>query len=388
MGALREFVADVLESEGAAVEPIEPDELDVLAPEPLCRTMGWPELVRLGFGPAPAAGVTPIRLEGDWLDRFGALIGDRGRFAERLLVPVREIAAPGSPERLIERAVELPNAIWRLRDAKPAWARCLLLAFRYTAASDEKREGLVWIGFNCTTSGILDDELLARLRAALADDADWQAPQPEVRAAAGAAWDVQALGARAAPLVEHRVRSELEPFLRAMRRRVERDRARVHAYHDDLRRTAQMKLAALRSPAGDKAEEHARRETMRIAAIEREYAAKIGDLRHNFALRVTAECVQGLVVFAPVHRYELLIKRRKGERTIAIDWHPAARLMELPPCDWGAGGGRARLVCDERLHLTDAAGEPCPSCGKPWCRACDAACPRCKRSAKRQGSTA
>jgi hypothetical protein len=383
MGALRAFVADVLESEGAAVEPVEPDELDVLAPEPLCRTMGWPELVRLGFGPAPAAGVTPIRLEGDWLDRFGALIGDRGRLAERQLVLPREIAPPGTPERLIERAIELPNAVWRLREAKPAWARCLLLAFRYTAVSDEKREGLVWLGFNCTTGGILDDELLARLRTALADDPEWLAPQPEMSAAAGPPWDPQALGARAAPLVEHRARGDLEPFLRAMRRRLERDRARVHAYHDDLRRAAQTKLAALASSTAGKAEEHARRETLRIAAIEREYSAKIEDLRHNFALRVTAECVQGLAVVAPVHRYELLIKRRKGERTIALDWHPAARLMELPPCDWGAGAGHARLVCDEHLHLTDPAAEACPSCGKPWCRACDAACPRCKRSTRR-----
>lgn len=382
MGALREFVADVLESEGAAVEPVEPDELDVLAPEPLCRAMGWPELVRLGFGPTPAAGVTPIRLEGDWLDRFAALIGCRGRFAERQLVLPREIAPPGTPDRLIERAIELPNAVWRLRDAKPAWARCLLLAFRYTAVSDEKREGLLWLGFNCTTGGILDDELLTRLRTALADDADWQAPPPEVRAAAGPAWDTQALGARATPFVEHRVRSELEPFLRAMRRRLERDRARVHAYHDDLRRAAQTKLAALASSTADKAKEHARRETLRVAAIEREYAAKIEDLRHNFALRVTVESVQGLVVFAPVHRYELLIKRRKGERTIALDWHPAVRLVELPACDWGAGVGRARLVCDDRLHLTDPAAEPCRSCGKSWCRACDAACPRCKRSAR------
>jgi hypothetical protein len=383
MAGLREFVAEVLESEGAVVEPAEPDELEVLAPPTLCRAMAWPELVRLGFGPNAAAGVRPIRLEGDWLDRFGALIGDRGRFAERQLGLPREVAPPSGPERLIERAIELPNAVWRLRDARPAWTRCLLVAFRYAATSDEKREGLVWLGFNCTTGGALDDELLARLRTVLADDREWRAPQPEVVEAAGPAWDRQALATRAVPLVEHRVRGDLEPFLRAMRRRLERDRARVHAYHDDLRRTAQMKLAALASSAGDKAEALARRETMRIAAIEREYAAKIGDLRHNFALRVTVECVQGLAVFAPVHRYELLIKRRKGERTIAIDWHAAARLMELPLCDWGSGAERARLVCDEGLHLTDPAGQaPCPSCGKPWCRACHPTCPRCKRSAR------
>jgi len=383
MAALRAFVADVLESEGAVVEPVEPDELDVLAPQPLCEAMGWPELVRLGFGPTPSAGVTPVRLEGDWLDRFGRLIGDRGRFCERQLVIIRDVAAPSSPERLIERAIELPNAVWRLRDAGPAWARCLLLAFRYAATSDEKREGLIWLGFNCTTGGALDDEMLARLRTVLTDDGDWQTPQPEVLAAAGPAWDGQTLATRAAQFVEHRVKGELEPFLHAMRRRLERDRARVHAYHDDLRRTAQMKLAALASSVGDKAEAHAKRERMRIAAIEREYAAKIEDLRHNFALRVTADCVQGLMVFAPVHRYELLIKRRKGERTLLMDWHPAARQMELPPCDWGAGAGRARLVCDAKLHLTDAAGEaPCAACGKPWCRACHSRCPRCERSGK------
>ena len=55
MSALREFVADLLDSEGAVVEPVEPDGLDVMAPEPLRAAMGWPELARLGFrGPAAA----------------------------------------------------------------------------------------------------------------------------------------------------------------------------------------------------------------------------------------------------------------------------------------------------------------------------------------------
>ena len=83
MGALRDFVADVLESEGAAIEPVEPDGLEVLAPEPLRLTMGWPELARLGFGPELPPGAMAVGFEGDWLTKFGALLGPRGCWAER-----------------------------------------------------------------------------------------------------------------------------------------------------------------------------------------------------------------------------------------------------------------------------------------------------------------
>lgn len=49
-----------------------------------------------------------------------------------------------------------------------------------------------------------------------------------------------------------------------------------------------------------------------------------------------------------------------------------------------------RLVCDERLHLTEPAGQdPCPGCGKPFCRACHpVTCPRCGRPASENRSAA
>src|SRR5207237_10820400 len=123
--------------------------------------------------------------------------------------------------------------------------------------------------------------------------------------------------------------------------------------HDDGGETARRELAAVGAAPGDKAEADRKRETMRVAAIEREYAAKLDDLRHNYALRVTVDWMQGLTLFAPVHRYDVLIKRRKGERMIRIDWHLAIRMIEAAPCDWGVASGRARLVCEDDLHLAD-----------------------------------
>jgi hypothetical protein len=378
MSALRDFVADLLEIEGAVVEPSDPEALDVLAPEPLQKAMAWPELTRLGFGTELPTGATPVRLEGDWLERFGGLIHERGRWAGRQLVHSGPAGPPGDHDRVLERALDLPNAVMRLRGVKEGWARSLLLAFRYTAVSDEKREGLIWVGFNQSTGAVIDS-LLTPLRLLLGQDSNWRAPAPDVRDAAGPAWDAATLEARLRPLLDARVRSELEPFLRAMRRRLERDCNRVHAYHDDLRRVSLKKLAGSAAAPGEKAEADRKRETLRVAAIEREYAAKLDDLRHNYALRVTVEWVQGLELFLPVRRFEVLVKRRKGERVVTLDWHPGLRVMEPPPTEWGLGLERTRLVCDDRLHLTDPPGQArCPSCDKAWCRACyPATCPRC-----------
>ena len=383
MGALRDFVSEVLEMEGSAVEAVEPDGLEVLAPGPLRTAMGWPELVRLGFGAELPAGATAVGFEGDWLYRFGALLGDRGRWAERQFVLPGPPPRIHDPPRLLDHAIEFPNAVWRLQEVSAAWTRCLLLAFRYTAVSDEKREGLVWLAFNQGTGAVID-AFAPRLRSLLAADAEWQVPDPEVRRAAGPAWDASVLDGRVKPLIKHSVRNEVEPFLRTMRRRLDRDRNRIHQYHSDLHLLAQNKLAALAGSAGEKAENDRKREMLRVAAIEREYAAKLGDLRHNYALRVSVEWVQGLELFVPVQRFQVLVKRRKGEKLMRLDWHPAVRLMEPPPSDWGLGIGRSRLVCDDQLHITDPAGQsPCPSCGRAWCRACHpTACPRCGHAIK------
>jgi hypothetical protein len=369
--------------QGSAVEAVEPDGLEVLAPEPLRAVMGWPELVRLGFGAELPAGATAVGFEGDWLDRFGTLLGDRGRWAERQFVLPGPPPRIHDPARLLDHAMEFPNAVWRLQEVSAAWTRCLLLAFRYTAVSDEKREGLVWLAFNQGTGAVIDT-FAPRLRSLLAADAEWQVPDPEVRRAAGPAWDASVLDGRVKPLIKHSVRNEVEPFLRTMRRRLDRDRNRIHQYHSDLHLLAQKKLAALAGSAGEKAENDRKREMLRVAAIEREYAAKLGDLRHNYALRVSVEWVQGLELFVPVQRFQVLVKRRKGEKLMRLDWHPAVRLMEPPPSDWGLGIGRSRLVCDDQLHITDPAGQsPCPSCGRAWCRACHpTACPRCGHAIK------
>jgi hypothetical protein len=367
----------MLERQGAVVERLGPDELEVLAPEAVQKSMGWPELARLGFGRARSDETIRIGLEGDWLDRFGALLAEHGRWAEREVPSTTP--RPGNPEFVLDRALTLPNAVCRLQGLTPTFTRCLVLCFRYSAVSDEKREGLIWLGFNLGTGAVLD-EVITRLRMVVAQEPQWHVPEASSRLAAGPGWERKVLESRVRALLDYRLHLELEPFLSAMRRRLARDRDRVHGYYDDMRSASLKRAVALNSAAGEKAQE-LQRETLRVAAIEREYHAKLDDLRRNYALHVKVEWVQTLELYLAVQRFEVMIRRRKGERLIRIDWHGPVRMMEPPPCDWGMGLDRVRLVCDEKLHLTEPAGQaPCPSCNKPWCRACyRTSCPRCGR---------
>ena len=60
MSELRNFVADLLERKGAAVDAaVDPNGLEVLAPPSVQKATGWPELTRLGFGRERGRG-TPV----------------------------------------------------------------------------------------------------------------------------------------------------------------------------------------------------------------------------------------------------------------------------------------------------------------------------------------
>src|SRR5262249_30423104 len=130
MSELREFVADLLERQGAAIGALGPDGLEVLAPAFLQKQLGWPELAHLGFGTERAHGTIAIALEGDWLDRFGALLADEGRWSEREVRPRAAVPPPSDPERVLDRVLDLPNAVWRFPGTSPTSARCLVLAVR------------------------------------------------------------------------------------------------------------------------------------------------------------------------------------------------------------------------------------------------------------------
>jgi hypothetical protein len=373
MSRLQSFVAELLEREGALVQATDPDGMEVLSPPALQDTLGLPELSRLGFGPQLPAGAERVSLESDWMERLADLVAERGRWVRRVLEMSNP--SPGHPERVLEHGLVLSNATFRLRGVRPAWTRYLIASFRYTAMSDEQRHGILRVGFNLANGATLDgmlDELLAEV-GKKQSGSDELPPGLELPANWGRQQQTQFLR-RTLP---QRVGRELEPFTSSMRRRLERDLDRLFEYHDDLRREALERIAkaAGSNNPGDKPA----RERLRLQAVAGEYQAKVNDLRDKYAMKVELSWIQTLELVMPVRRFELLVKRRKGERLLSLDWNPAVRRLEQAPCEYSYTWERPREVCDEALHLVHpSANGPCAHCAKVYCRACHPLkCPRC-----------
>ncbi len=369
----RNFATQLLEYEGALVEPLDPLGLEAMLPGNLQQALGAPEFLRLGFAPEAPVGAERASLESDWLEKFGRLLDERGR---RLRFTANVVVPPlGHVERTVERNVVLQNAVYRMSQVEQAWTRYLIFIFRYTAISDEKREGIFKFGINLI-NGSAVDPMVDQLLAAAMDESATRAVTKPTATQLPADWTGERLKkavTRAAPV---RVRAHLSQFVNGMQRRLDRDLERLHEYFGGLREESWRKLKRRKGDAA--------RERLRIEAAEREYQVKVADLKQKYDLRVNIEPVQTLELISQVQRVALVIKRRKGERKLALDWNPIARQLDPPPCEWSFVAEGSRVVCDDQLHIVSPAGHaPCPQCDKEYCRACSPRrCPKCGKEEK------
>jgi hypothetical protein len=191
-------------------------------------------------------------------------------------------------------------------------------------------------------------------------------------------WSQGQLKSRVARALPERVQTYLDPFVKGMQRRLERDLARVYDYFSELGAESVTRQQKLRQPA----EMETAGDELRLESIAREYKAKVADLQQTYALRVEVNWSQSLEVVMPVRRVEVIVKRRKGERKIKLDWNPLARKLEAPPCEFSYSQSTRRVVCDDKLHIiSPEAHAPCANCHKSYCRACHPLqCPKCHKS--------
>jgi len=377
MSDARDIVRRLLTLEGALVEPIEPEGLELIATPRIQQALSIPEAARLGFGSADwPEQSTRVSLESDWIDRLYGLIGNRGRCLRLTAWATRFAGGPHHPEEILNKQCIFDNATYRFAGSEPGWTRFLLLSFRITAVSDEKREDILSVCVN-ESNGACADHLLGPLLDHLGQQADVFTHLPTA-VKLDAPWTGQEAQRWCAKFLPRRIQMRLSPFLRGMERRMAKDADRLHTYCSALRTESLQRIEEEREKAA-RDDAIVKREELRMDAIEREYRAKLADLSRKYAMTVGVQLAQAVQLAMPIHRIRGVLMRRKNKRPIHVDWNALSKRSDSFLCEGCGAIAPTHALCDDRLHiLCLACLSNCPHCGLEYCRACYAGkCPRC-----------
>jgi hypothetical protein len=245
------------------------------------------------------------------------------------------------------------------QEAVVSWLR---LVYRWTAISEEKREGLVEEVIDERT-GVLVPDLLSRWE---------QVPREEETAPRVDRLPGDVLSRRLRALLGRRVRAELGPFKTSLERRLARDARRVRDYYDGVAQEIRRKIERRRRQGSEP-----ETEVRRVQATEAERERKLAGLAERYALSVKLRPIVVERCVAPATLVPLTVVRKKSVRQLTLVWNPVLKDLEPLPCDACGEAGWAFKVCRDAAHLLCGhCPERCPRCGKAACPACrPAGCP-------------
>jgi hypothetical protein len=244
------------------------------------------------------------------------------------------------------------NGVADLLGAMHASATYLAGIFTWTAEADDRYQGMTIIAANAATGAEPDPGCLSMIESLIAGIDPRMAEERDARAAmSGAA----AVARRAALAIGPR----LDEVAAAVARRRDRERARIDEYFGSLIAEAKRPRRQVARGAID----------ARVAALHAEHTAKLRDLTARYTLRVRLDPIALIAIAMRVVELRIRLRRRKGEREIALHLPPCARTPDALACVACAGTTRTPLLCDDALHILcetcapDAAGRPrCPAC--------------------------
>ncbi|RPJ02454.1 MAG: hypothetical protein EHM36_12460, partial [Deltaproteobacteria bacterium] len=228
--ALPEVFADIFAQEGAILEEKGDGCLEFVIPSALSARLGIPEHGILSFSTqCGREGTIAASYESELFRAIETLFVNNGRMA-RATFPF----PPPNIEKLskwVSERVVLSNAVLRLQKVEDRRILFSLLFFKYAALSDEKREGVFSLLVNDQSLSVqlLDaEEMDFRGDLKGSDEASGEVRE-ETRRALRA-------GIAAASMI---VKGELDPFIKGLEKRLNRDAERVLEYYETMKTEAQ-----------------------------------------------------------------------------------------------------------------------------------------------------
>ncbi|MBS3810137.1 MAG: hypothetical protein KGY38_08290, partial [Desulfobacterales bacterium] len=225
----------------------------------------------------------------------------------------------GGFDRLLEDQLTFYGAAAAIETVAPVTAEYVLVSCRYTALSDEQKEGLLTVVFNTDTGGrvpaMAEPFDTGRFRTVFI--------RPDT--------DVKHKILPLAEAIEHSARGLLEdrlaPFHASMNRRFQRDIANLEEYYSSL--AAEMEKS-LEKPG---LSESARIDRQaKIDAIPAELAGKKEDLLKKYSIKVRLEPAAAMYIRTPAKKILCRLSIGKQRRQFFLTYNPVTRSIDPPPC--------------------------------------------------------
>jgi hypothetical protein len=314
-----EFAGRFLQLHGAAIEQHGPL-VEALIPEELRILLDAPEHIRI------SEDITSASETGkDFLVTYGAPILERMIGAALEKIPLAgcglefDYVKGGGFDRLIDEQLTFYGAVAAVETVAEVTAEYVFVACRYTAQSDEQKEGLLTMAFNADTGGFVPEmtELL-----------DTAGCRSVFTVPAAAARDtILSLADHVEQTARRLVADQLEPFRTSMNRRFKRDIANLNEYYQSLEQEMQNSL----EKSGLSESARSDRQT-KIKAIPAELASKSDDLFKKYSIKVRLQPTAAMHIRTPAKKIVCRLSIGRQTRQFFFTYNPVARKLDPPSC--------------------------------------------------------
>jgi len=366
---LPEVIANILTSYGAIVSNADSETLEYIAPKELSEIFRVPEYGKIGFAQDSS---NPEIIQGYYdsalfksIKKFLLEKGKIGLSSAPAFTPNAKKLSQG-----LSAAIGFSNATFRMKTPEQGKIPYALIFFKYSALSDDKKEGLCAILINESnrSTTLLNENLTYNILNAVADVKTEDLPKNEMN-------EEIIQSAHCAATIA--IKKNLKDFTKSLERRLNRDIKRVYAYYETLKtETKKLIKKAEKNPK----EDAIKKLSDKLEAIDAEQRWKVKDLISKYILKIDIDLVSIIRIETQSTLFWIDIKRRNGIRSFALTYNSLLKRIDPLPCEACFYPQGYYYVCDTHLHIICAdCFKICPHCGKKYCSVCfPKSCPKCK----------
>ena len=342
------FAARFLELRGAVLDKLA-ETVEVLLPEDLARGLDVPEHVELCKETSNDPGRLPVAYGSPLLERILDAACGIAPMAVCVVDP-GYIKREGF-DRLIRSVFHFDKMKAEIVSVAQVRTAYLLLTCRYTAQSDDRKQGLFELAFHVDSAACISG-----LHKSLVGVERYF--EEGTGAASLFVSEVPAFLIRSIERYSRdALETQLERFREGMNRRFRRDSANLEAYYQALGEEMKAGLARVNLSEALKKEREEK-----IAGIPEELERKRHDLFKKYSIRVKVEPGAAMGVRTPAVKVLCRLTRGRDKKNVSLVYNPLTKTMDPLVCGGCGKSITSVYSCDSMHVLCNECAVSCPLC--------------------------